>query len=87
MGSLSMDVFFSSHTHIQCTNSSPHWLQRAGMVGDGWEGGARADGLGRTKRAKSLVVSDGRVKDTAHVLGVHLYGRAQTERMEDGACL
>jgi hypothetical protein len=44
LGSLSVDVFFFSHAHT-VHNSSPHWLQRAGMKGDGWEGGARADGL------------------------------------------
>ncbi len=38
----------------------------------------------RTKRAKSLVVSDGRVKKLlAHVLGVHQYRTALTEKMDE----
>lgn len=38
-------MFFLTRTYC-APNSSPHWAsQRAGMMGDGWEGRAQADGL------------------------------------------
>ena len=78
-------MFFLTRTYL-CPQQLPSlgFPEGRNDGGDGWEGRARADGLGRTKRAKSLVVSDGRVKKLlAHVLGVHQYRTALTDQMDE----